>query len=62
MSGAGGVTLERGLALFRTMARIRIESTIVWCAWLVLAMLATLLLLTFVPEIVLFVPRWLGYL
>lgn len=44
------------------IAGIRIESTVVWCAWLVLAMLATLLLLTFVPEIVLFVPRWLGYL
>jgi TRAP-type C4-dicarboxylate transport system permease large subunit len=44
------------------LAGITIESTIVWCLWLVLAMTAVLLLLTFVPEIVLFVPRALGYL
>jgi len=44
------------------LAGITIESTMVWCAWLVVAMTATLLLLTFVPEIVLFLPRWLGYL
>jgi tripartite ATP-independent transporter DctM subunit len=44
------------------MAGIPIESTIVWCLWLVGAMTGVLLLLTFVPEIVLFLPRWLGYL
>ena len=44
------------------MAGITIESTIGWCTWLVVAMTATLLVLTFVPEIVLFLPRWLGYL
>ena len=33
-----------------------------WCLWLVGVMTAMLLLLTFVPEIVLFLPRWLGYL
>ncbi|TAK43250.1 MAG: TRAP transporter large permease [Betaproteobacteria bacterium] len=44
------------------IAGIRIESTLVWCGWLVAAMTAMLLLLTFVPEIVLFLPRWLGYL
>lgn len=44
------------------LAGITIESTIVWCTWLVIAMTAMLLVLTFVPEIVLFVPRWLGYL
>ena len=44
------------------LAGITIESTIVWCTWLVVAMTAMLLVLTFVPEIVLFVPRWLGYL
>ena len=44
------------------LANIPIESTIVWCLWLVGAMTAMLLLLTFVPEIVLFVPRMLGYL
>ena len=44
------------------MAGITIESTIVWCTWLVVAMTSVLLLLTFVPEIVLMVPRSLGYL
>jgi tripartite ATP-independent transporter DctM subunit len=44
------------------LAGIRIESTISWCLWLVAAMTAMLLMLTFVPEIVLFLPRWLGYL
>ena len=44
------------------IAGVSIESTIGWCAWLVAAMSAMLLVLTFVPEIVLFVPRWLGYL
>jgi C4-dicarboxylate transporter, DctM subunit len=44
------------------LAGIPIESTMRWCAWLVAAMLATLLFLTFVPEVVLFLPRALGYL
>jgi C4-dicarboxylate transporter DctM subunit len=44
------------------LARIPMESTIGWCLWLVGAMTAMLLVLTFVPEIVLFLPRWLGYL
>ena len=44
------------------LAGVTMESTIVWCLWLVAAMTSMLLLLTFVPEIVLFVPRWLGYL
>lgn len=44
------------------LAGIPIESTIPWCAWLVAAMLATLLLMTFVPGIVLFLPGLLGYL
>ena len=44
------------------LAGITIESTLLWCTWLVVAMTAMLLVLTFVPEIVLFVPRWLGYL
>jgi TRAP-type C4-dicarboxylate transport system permease large subunit len=38
------------------------ESTLRWCLWLVAVMTAMLLVLTFVPEIVLFLPRWLGYL
>jgi C4-dicarboxylate transporter DctM subunit len=44
------------------IAGISIESTMRWCGWLVLTMTAMLLLLTFIPEIVLCVPRWLGYL
>ena len=44
------------------LAGIPMESTLGWCAWLVAAMTAMLLVLTFVPEIVLFLPRWLGYL
>jgi tripartite ATP-independent transporter DctM subunit len=44
------------------LAGITMESTIRWCAWLVVAMTAMLLVLTFVPEIVLFLPRYLGYL
>ena len=44
------------------LAGIPMESTIGWCLWLVGAMTAMLLVLTFVPEIVLFLPRSLGYL
>jgi C4-dicarboxylate transporter DctM subunit len=44
------------------LAGIPMESTIGWCLWLVGVMTAMLLLLTFVPELVLFVPRALGYL
>lgn len=44
------------------LAGIPMESTIKWCAWLVAAMTGLLLVLTFVPEIVLFLPRTLGYL
>ena len=44
------------------LAGIPMESTIGWCLWLVGAMTAMLLVLTFVPEIVLFLPRALGYL
>ena len=44
------------------LAGIPMESTIRWCSWLVVAMTAMLLLMTFIPEIVLFLPRILGYL
>ncbi|HEY0663546.1 MAG TPA: TRAP transporter large permease, partial [Thiobacillaceae bacterium] len=44
------------------LAGIPMEATLGWCAWLVAAMTTLLLVLTFVPEIVLFLPRWLGYL
>jgi len=44
------------------LAGITMESTLRWCVWLVVVMTAALLVLTFVPEIVLFLPRALGYL
>lgn len=40
---------------------IRVESTVPWVLWMVLSMTASLLLVTFVPEIALFLPRHLGY-
>jgi len=44
------------------LAGITMESTIAWCLWLVGVLTGVLLVLTFVPEIVLFLPRLLGYL
>lgn len=44
------------------LAGVSMESTTAWVLWFVGAMTGVLLLLTFVPEIVLFIPRWLGYL
>ncbi|MCX7961160.1 MAG: TRAP transporter large permease [Burkholderiales bacterium] len=44
------------------LAGIPMESTLGWCLWLVAAMTAALLVLTFVPGLVLFLPRALGYL
>jgi tripartite ATP-independent transporter DctM subunit len=44
------------------IAGIPLESTFYWTLWMVLAMTAVLLMLTFVPEISLFLPRALGYL
>jgi tripartite ATP-independent transporter DctM subunit len=41
---------------------ISMESTVPWVLWMVLAMTTMLLVVTFVPEIVLFLPRVLGYL
>jgi tripartite ATP-independent transporter DctM subunit len=43
------------------MAGIPMESTIPWVIWLVLAMACTMFLVTFVPEIALWLPRRLGY-
>jgi tripartite ATP-independent transporter DctM subunit len=42
------------------VAGCSIESTIPWVVWFVLAMGGALLLVTFVPEVALFVPRLLG--
>jgi C4-dicarboxylate transporter DctM subunit len=44
------------------MAGISMESTIPWVIWMVLAMAGTMLLVTFVPELALWLPRYLGYL
>jgi C4-dicarboxylate transporter DctM subunit len=43
------------------MAGISMESTIPWVVWMVLAMAGTMLLVTFVPDIALWLPRHLGY-
>ena len=44
------------------MAAISMESTIPWVIWMVLAMAGAMLLVTFVPDIALWLPRHLGYL
>ncbi|MDK9726152.1 MAG: TRAP transporter large permease [Sterolibacteriaceae bacterium MAG5] len=44
------------------MAGIAMESTIPWVLWMVAAMAGTMLLVTFVPELALWLPRRLGYL
>jgi tripartite ATP-independent transporter DctM subunit len=44
------------------MAGISMESTIPWVIWMVLAMGGAMLLVTFVPELALWLPRHLGYL
>jgi tripartite ATP-independent transporter DctM subunit len=44
------------------VANCSMESTVPWVIWFVLSMTAALLLITFVPEIVLFLPRMMGEL
>ena len=44
------------------IAGIRIEDTVRWVLWLVGAMVTALLLVTFIPELALALPRALGYL
>lgn len=44
------------------VAGCSMEATIPWVIWFVFAMLSALLLITFVPEMVLFLPRLLGAL
>jgi tripartite ATP-independent transporter DctM subunit len=44
------------------MAGVSMESTIPWVLWMVAAMAGTMFLVTFVPEIALWLPRTLGYL
>jgi tripartite ATP-independent transporter DctM subunit len=43
------------------MANVRIEQTIQWIIWFLVAALVVLLLLVFFPEIVIWLPRALGY-
>ena len=52
-----------GLNLVETckFAETSMESTTYWAFALVLAMLSVLLLCTFVPGVVLWLPRWPGY-
>ncbi|CAO3441585.1 TRAP-type C4-dicarboxylate transport system, large permease component [Azospirillum argentinense] len=44
------------------VAGISMESTVRWVLWMVAAMLGALVLVTFVPELSLWLPRKLGYL
>ncbi len=44
------------------MAGVAMESTIPWVLWMVAAMAGTMFLVTFVPELALWLPRQLGYL
>jgi tripartite ATP-independent transporter DctM subunit len=44
------------------MAGVTMESTIPWVLWMVAAMAGTMFLVTFVPELALWLPRYLGYL
>ncbi len=44
------------------MAGVSMESTIPWALWMLAAMAGTMFLVTFVPELALWLPRSLGYL
>ena len=44
------------------MAGVSMESTIPWVLWMIVAMAGTMFLVTFVPELALWLPRTLGYL
>jgi tripartite ATP-independent transporter DctM subunit len=60
----GAITPPTAVNLMVTsrLAGIPIESTFKWALWMTAALTAVLLLVTFVPEITLFLPRKLGYL
>ncbi len=44
------------------MAGITMESTVIWVLWMIAAMAVSMLLVTFIPEIALWLPRSMGYL
>ncbi len=44
------------------MANVTMESTVPWVLWMIAAMAGTMFLVTFVPDIALWLPRHLGYL
>lgn len=44
------------------MAGVSMESTVPWVLWMVGAMAATMLAVTFIPDLALWLPRHLGYL
>jgi tripartite ATP-independent transporter DctM subunit len=60
----GQFTPPLGVNLMVTsrMAGVTMESTIPWILWMVVAMAGTMFLVTFVPDIALWLPRQLGYL
>ncbi len=60
----GQFTPPMGVNLMVTsrMAGIGMETTVSWVLWMVLAMTGAMFLVTFVPDIALWLPRTLGYL
>jgi tripartite ATP-independent transporter DctM subunit len=60
----GQFTPPLGVNLMVTcrMAAVSLESTLPWVIWMVVAMAGTMFLVTFVPELALWLPRTLGYL
>jgi C4-dicarboxylate transporter, DctM subunit len=60
----GQFTPPLGVNLMVTcrMAGVSMESTLPWVVWMVVAMAGTMFLVTFVPELALWLPRTLGYL
>ncbi|HNA68294.1 MAG TPA: TRAP transporter large permease, partial [Rhodocyclaceae bacterium] len=44
------------------MAGVSMESTVPWVLWMIAAMAGTMFLVTFIPDLALWLPRHLGYL
>ena len=43
------------------LAHVRIDETIPWVGWLIVSFVAAALVVLFVPETALWLPRYLGY-